>query len=626
MHIQPKHWIGSGVLATLAGLSVIVSAQHFGSSVFSEANPSFAMPSTPGQGKTSRAITIAVIVWTSTSTTEVNGSISSIRTGFFGGPGTGSHADYFGEISYGKWNITGEVYGYYSHHPEIGCFGGTALQSFARADGYVAANYNYTIYVNYDCVATYAESTTLFWPGATGHHSRAVLGWNFGIGTNGRSTSCIDNATHVYVTWGTTGVTCTDTVFGDLGPDGQGEELHYPAWQKQIAGLLDPSNTWIASISGVYTIAPLETPTAGVLMLTLQKENVPLYDLEFRQPVGQDRLFSDPNNDFYRGVIIHRSGAGFHSLLDGSPNGIVENEPTLTIGHTFYDSGNGVSVTPLNVSPTGAQVQVSFGFLDCVHSNPSLTITPSTQVGAPGANLLYTASITNTDNPGCSPSGFSITGSLPAGFKQTPVSMSVAPGATVAAVLNVSSAASSTMGAYPFTATATNASATSFAGSSNASVSVQNSSASGLFVKQDDTTQSNWRGVYGSYGYAIPAGAASLPSYAEVSYGTASVSSNYGVWWDVKPFSVDLRLTDGQTHQVAIYFRVEDNCGSMTSETVEVFDSTQSIHLDSRVITPNNNYLMWNIRGHVSIKFSNASNGCPAVAGMFVDAVDGPKP
>ena len=70
-------------------------------------------PPVPADG----AIKIAVIVWTSTSATEVNGSISDIRNGFFGGHGTGSHADYFGEISYGKWTITGDVYGYYSRHP-----------------------------------------------------------------------------------------------------------------------------------------------------------------------------------------------------------------------------------------------------------------------------------------------------------------------------------------------------------------------------------------------------------------------------------------------------------------------------------------------------------------------------
>ena len=111
-----------------------------------------------------------------------------------------------------------------------------------------------------------------------------------------------------------------------------------------------------------------------------------------------------------------------------------------------------------------------------------------------------------------------------------------------------------------------------------------------------------------------------LPSYVQLGYGTALVSANYGVWWDVQPFSFDLKLTDGQTHQVTLYFTGHDNCGAMTAETVEVFDSSQSVHLDSRVIVPNKNYLVWNMRGNVSIKFSDASNTCPSVSGMFIDA------
>ena len=564
-------------------------------------------------------IKIAVIVWTSTSATEVNGSIGDIRTGFFGGLGTGSHADYFGEISYGKWTITGDVYGYYSRHPEIGCFGGSDLQQLAAADGYNASNYTYTVFVNNDCVAAYAESETLFWPAATGHHSRSVLGWTFGIGVSGMSATCIDNTTHAYVTWGTTGVTCTETVFGDLGPDGQGEVLHYPAWQKQAAGLLDPSNVQTVVASGVYAIAPLETPTHDALMLVIQKDGVPLYDLEFRQPVGQDKLYSNPNDDFYRGVIIHQ-WSDSHPLLDGSPDGIVENAPTLTVDHTFYDADNGVSITPLSVSPTGVQVRIDFGALACVHANPNLTIVPSSAASAPGANLLFKASVKNNDNLGCSPSVFNIAGGLPAGFSQTPASITIAPGATGTAVLNIRSATSSAAGTYPFTLAATNASAPSSTGSASVSVTIQNGSASSAFVRQDDTTQGNWQGTFGSSGYAFPAGATNLPAYVQLGYGTASVSANYGVWWDVQPFSFDLKLTDGQTHQVTLYFTGQDNCGSMTAETVEVFDSSQTVHLDSRVVVPNKSYLVWNMRGNVSIKFSDASNSCPSVSGIFIDA------
>jgi hypothetical protein len=45
--------------------------------------------------------------------------------------------------------------------------------------------------------------------------------------------------------------------------------------------------------------------------------------------------------------------------------------------------------------------------------------------------------------------------------------------------------------------------------------------------------------------------------------------------------------------------------------------------LDSRVIVPNKAYLVWNMRGNVSIRFSDASYACPSVSGIFIDA---PRP
>ena len=91
------HWPALAVI-TLTGLAAIASTRHLESRRLPDTHPSIATAGAADQRTTARAITIAVIVWTSTSTTEVNGSVRDIRTGFFGGPGTGSHADYFGEI------------------------------------------------------------------------------------------------------------------------------------------------------------------------------------------------------------------------------------------------------------------------------------------------------------------------------------------------------------------------------------------------------------------------------------------------------------------------------------------------------------------------------------------------
>ena len=100
------------------------------------------------------------------------------------------------------------------------------------------------------------------------------------------------------------------------------------------------------------------------------------------------------------------------------------------------------------------------------------------------------------------------------------------------------------------------------------------------FIKQDTTTEGNWIGTYGTQGYDIIGATASLPSYATV---TASGESNYtwagarpryrrletaggtsriaACWYSPTSFTVDVDLTDGQVHDLELYFLDYDNIG-----------------------------------------------------------------
>ena len=93
------------------------------------------------------------------------------------------------------------------------------------------------------------------------------------------------------------------------------------------------------------------------------------------------------------------------------------------------------------------------------------------------------------------------------------------------------------------------------------------------FLKQDTTTQGNWIGTYGTQGYDVIGNAASLPSYATV---TPAGQSTYtwaasttdpralqdaggtgriaACWYSATSFTVDVDLTDGQTHDLELYF------------------------------------------------------------------------
>src|SRR5262249_39616023 len=112
----------------------------------------------------------------------------------------------------------------------------------------------------------------------------------------------------------------------------------------------------------------------------------------------------------------------------------------------------------------------------------------------------------------------------------------------------------------------------------------------------DATTQGSWQSAYGADGYDVSQGTVSLPSYASV-----NVTSNYNYVWNgstsdpralVNPgasgrlaacwytpsgsagsnFTIDVNLTDGQAHQVALYALDWDSYGPR-QERIDVLDA-----------------------------------------------------
>ncbi len=107
------------------------------------------------------------------------------------------------------------------------------------------------------------------------------------------------------------------------------------------------------------------------------------------------------------------------------------------------------------------------------------------------------------------------------------------------------------------------------------------------FVKTDATTTGNWSGVYGTDGYIIANDADSPPAYATVilpssttgpqytwagstadvealstaPFATTRIASTFYSYSDGTPYVFDINLTDGQTHQIAMYLWDLDNSG-----------------------------------------------------------------
>jgi hypothetical protein len=164
------------------------------------------------------------------------------------------------------------------------------------------------------------------------------------------------------------------------------------------------------------------------------------------------------------------------------------------------------------------------------------------------------------------------------------------------------------------------------------------SSTSASFIAADTTTQGTWKGVYGADGYNVLGNASSYPSYATV---TASGQSNWtwagsttdvralqkatagasdriaACWYASSQFTVDLNLTDGQTHEVSLY--AVDWDSTTRSETVQVVDATTGTVLDTQTLSSfhNGTYLSWNISGHVVFRFTQTGGANAVLSGLF---------
>jgi len=156
------------------------------------------------------------------------------------------------------------------------------------------------------------------------------------------------------------------------------------------------------------------------------------------------------------------------------------------------------------------------------------------------------------------------------------------------------------------------------------------------FVKTDTTTAGTWKGVYGADGFNVVDNTASYPSYVTV---TPSGISDYiwasstadvrglekasatdriaACWYSGSSFTVDLAFKDTATHQVAVYLLDWDVLGR--TQRVDILDANNNV-LDTRSAAgySGGEYLVWNLSGHVILRFVNTTVSFNAVlSGIF---------
>jgi hypothetical protein len=157
------------------------------------------------------------------------------------------------------------------------------------------------------------------------------------------------------------------------------------------------------------------------------------------------------------------------------------------------------------------------------------------------------------------------------------------------------------------------------------------------FVKTDDATKGAWRGIYGKDGVAIATESPVTPAYVQVIWPrdtavwnraapyepralqkpTDAVNRLAAAWYSFSAFDVDIKFTDGQTHQVAAY--VLDWDSNLRQETIRVTDVPSSKVLDDRSVTGFNGgrYLVWNLTGHVNIKVTRVAGANAVMSALF---------
>jgi hypothetical protein len=82
---------------------------------------------------------------------------------------------------------------------------------------------------------------------------------------------------------------------------------------------------------------------------------------------------------------------------------------------------------------------------------------------------------------------------------------------------------------------------------------------------------------------------------------------------------VDVNLTDGQTHGLALYFLDWDNGG--LKEQIDVLDAQSGAALGSRTVSSfaNGQCLVLNVSGHVTIRLTRLAGADCDLSGLFFD-------
>src|SRR5262249_31936829 len=98
---------------------------------------------------------------------------------------------------------------------------------------------------------------------------------------------------------------------------------------------------------------------------------------------------------------------------------------------------------------------------------------------------------------------------------------------------------------------------------------------------------------------------------------TASSARVAACWYHAPGFTIDVNFTDARRHRFALYCLDWDT--SLRSQTVEVLDANSGTALSTQTLSNfhGGRYLVWDIKGHVKIRFAENAGYNAVVSGLF---------
>jgi len=492
--------------------------------------------------------------------------------------------------------ITGDVAGWYTLPISSATCDISSMQTYgqqaAQSAGYVLSNYNHFVYM-------FPTLSTCGWSGYSyiggvpssswinGNISQQLVSHELGHALGLYHSHSMACGTVVYASSG-----CTQYEYGDYydsmaSSNVNGFGMDYNAFQRERLGWLNnasqPPITTV-STSGSYQIGPFEAQDSTVKALKILQSSTSgtYYYVEFRQPLGSDSALSNTSIPGYsqvaNGVLVHMgslSNANSSELLSMNPLSSWGTAMALDAGQSYTDSTAGVTIAVTSVNSSAATVQVTMAGATCTHVNPSLTMTPAQSAWVPtGSTVTFSATVTNNDGVGCASSGFNLAGGVPSGWSSSLGSslLTLAPGASGTATLQVTSPSGTANGFYPVSVTGTSSSG-SYSATASATYVVSTPQVISVSVSTDKATYSSSQTVtitvtvlsggspYAGTGVSVsivpPKGGAILLSGTTGSNGTATLT-----------YTLKKKASTG-TYQVQASISAVGSTAATTSFTVQ---------------------------------------------------------